>query len=207
MRAGETGTVLDWSLHFTYAAYSCGAELVLQFQTFTEECSGTGTGAGNGFVDPGEDITVQAVLLNNGSVETQQVWGALSTTSPWVTITRSTATFPDIPPGAQGASNPDHFAFRVDPSAPCGQALPLNLHMVSWEKPMGWDDNFAVTVGEVAPGPPEYLLNEDCEDFVYGWPMGTEWAAEAFSGTPWHKSWDSVCNAGDALMNTGGSCS
>jgi hypothetical protein len=131
---------------------ACGPALAQQSHSFTDVCNGTGTGSGDGIVDPGEDIALQVTLFNGGSSGATGVSAIISTATAGITVTDNYATFPDIAAGATGASQPNHYSFRVDPSVACGTVISFSIHMVSNEKPAGWDDSFTVTVGSVAQG-------------------------------------------------------
>jgi hypothetical protein len=108
---------------------------------------------GNGYVDPGEDITVPVTLVNVGMQGATGVSATLSTTTPGVTVTTGTATFPAIAAnGGTGASDPPHFVYRVDPGVACGTVIDFTLHAVCDQDPVGTDSAFTMTVGHVVSG-------------------------------------------------------
>ena len=200
---GETGTVVDWSLRPTYAAYDCGFQLDLQSFTPNDTCSGTGAGDGDGMPDPGEDVAIPVTLLNSGSQEAQQISCTLTSTSPWVTITRGSATFPDILPGGQGISYPDHLGFRVNSATPCNTVLEFSLHVECWQDLTGWDQAFTLTVGESTP---EGVITLFEEVFgASGWPESTGWVHEIISeeGKGWSRRYDDSCGSAYSLSHQG----
>ena len=131
----------------------CVPTLERQSHSFTDACSGTGSGVGNGYVDPGEDITVPVTLENTGMQDATNVSATLSTVTPGITVTTATAIFPNIAAnGGTGLSDSPHFVYRVDPSVACGTVINFNLHAVCTEDPVGTDSAFTMTVGQVVPG-------------------------------------------------------
>jgi subtilisin-like proprotein convertase family protein len=200
--AGVTGTVVEWSLRPKYASYSCGLELTLRELLPLDSCSGSGGGTNDGIVDPGEDVTLKPWLLNNGSVWAEQVWGSLTSTSPWVTVTHGLATFPDLAPGAQAISLPEHFGFRVSPAAPCGEVLAVNLHVECWQDPAGWEVPLTFTVGQIVPGSTETAF----EELFSGaeWPGTTGWTLERLAGDGvfWRQQYTMACDAEYGLERT-----
>jgi subtilisin-like proprotein convertase family protein len=147
---GDTGTLNSWSITFTYPAQSCGPSLEYQTSTFTDTCSGTGSGNNNGVIDAGEDITLQITLHNNGTSGTTGVSATISTTTPGITITDNYATFPNIPADGTGTSEANHFSFKVGTSVTCGTTINFSIHITSNEG--SWDDTFSLTVGTILPG-------------------------------------------------------
>lgn len=84
------------------------------------------TPLGSGAVLPGGSAQLRVQLVNHGAAKATAVSGTLTSTSPYVTITQATSSYPNVSPGAT-ATNPIAFAFTVDPSTPCGTQLPLSL--------------------------------------------------------------------------------
>lgn len=83
-------------------------------------------GNANGFIDPGETDKLSVQLANTGNGPATNVTATLTTTSPLVTVTTGTATYPDIP--ANGTTGPNApFAFQVSNSLPCGQPITFTL--------------------------------------------------------------------------------
>jgi subtilisin-like proprotein convertase family protein len=84
------------------------------------------TPVGSDAVLPGGSAQLRVQLINNGAAKATAVTATLSSSSPLVTVTQPTSTYPTIFPGAT-ATNPMAFAITVDAMAPCGAQLPLTL--------------------------------------------------------------------------------
>jgi subtilisin-like proprotein convertase family protein len=84
--------------------------------------------SGNGAADPGEAASLQVTLNNTGLIGVTGVSAVLSTTTPGVTITQATTTFPNVPVGGFAVSAAN-FEFSVDPSVACGTLMQFNLHV------------------------------------------------------------------------------
>jgi len=69
-------------------------------------CEMTGTGRG--------PSTVSVTLVNDGFGDASGVSGVLRTSTPGVSVTDSTALFPDLAPGASGSSLGSHFEVFLD---------------------------------------------------------------------------------------------
>ncbi len=194
--SGDAGTLNAWSINFTYPAQSCGASLEYQSNSFTEACNGTGSGGGNGYIDPGEDVTVQLTLHNNGTSGVTGVTGTLSTSTTGVTVTDATASFPNIAADGTGGSISNHFAFHVDSTVACGTVLDFTIHMASNEG--SWDDSFSLTVGNVVPGG---TITDFSQNFTGGSPpaLPTGWTESHTSGNAWLTSASYYCGAANGL--------
>jgi hypothetical protein len=140
----------DISITYAGVPMSCGSDVHLQSKSMTDYCSGGGVGSGDGYIDPGEDITVQATLINRGAQTATGVSSTLSTTTPGVTVTIPTESFPDIASGATASAPSPYFKFTVDPSVACGTTINFNLHTTCAQG--SWDDTFTMTVGLITPG-------------------------------------------------------
>jgi subtilisin-like proprotein convertase family protein len=88
--------------------------------------SAIGGGNGNGLIDPNECNTLTITLQNLGSGQATNVSATLATSTPDVTITQPTSTYPDIPPGGT-ATNNTPFEVSTSPSFICGIAVNLTL--------------------------------------------------------------------------------
>lgn len=84
-------------------------------QTGIEDSMG---GDGDGVADPGEAIQLAVTLKNKGHATARQVRATYSTTSPYATVTDSTAEFPDIPGQVSGRSLAPHFGMTIAPDTP-----------------------------------------------------------------------------------------
>ena len=95
-------------------------------------------GNNDGTANPGEPITMQVMLHNLGNQAAENISATIAADSPYVTITDSSAQFPDIPAGGTGQCAGDSFAFTVADDAPDRQQLVFTL---SWSA-----DNGAKTI-------------------------------------------------------------
>jgi len=93
---------------------------------FLELGTVTTTGSSGGFVLPGGTGRITAQLVNNGGAGAGVVRGTLSTTTPGVTITTASSSYPNIDPGSSG-SNATPFAFSLASSADCGTKIDFRL--------------------------------------------------------------------------------
>ncbi len=196
--SGDTGTLNSWSITFTYPAQACGPSLEYQSSTFTDTCNGTGSGSNDGIIDAGEDILLQITLHNNGTSDTTGVSATISTTTPGITITDNTSTFPNIPADGTGTSEGDHFSFKVDPSLTCGTTIDFNIHITSNEKPAGWNDTFQLTVGQAIPGGSITVFSENFSSVTPpNLPAG--WTRSKTSGNDWQSTNSYYCNAAGGM--------
>ena len=144
----DTGSITSWTLNLTYAAGTCGASAAYQSNTRTDSCVAGGTGSGDGVVDRGEDVASTITIRNSGTITLTNVSATLTTTTPGVTVTRSTATYPDIAAGANAPSNAPGFAYAVGPTVPCGSDIAFALSIRTTQGT--FTDSFTVRVG--SPG-------------------------------------------------------
>jgi hypothetical protein len=145
----------------------------------TDHCGGGGPGDGDGILDPGESAIVQVTTQNIGTLTATGVSAVLTTTTPGITITNNTATFPDIAPQQIATSNPPHFSLVVASDVPCGTVILLTLVYTSNEGI--WTDTFSLLVG---PNPSTLLS----EDFASGIP-GTWTIIDGGSGGGTASTW------------------
>ncbi len=52
----DTGSITGWELSLTYPSQSCGAAVEYQSSQKNDTCNGTGSGGGNGVIEPGETV-------------------------------------------------------------------------------------------------------------------------------------------------------
>ncbi len=83
-------------------------------------------GNGNGVLDINECDSFDVQIVNNGTATATDIRATLSTTTPGVAVTQSTATYPDIQPGA-AVANATHFTVSVSTNVACGQTITLSL--------------------------------------------------------------------------------
>lgn len=144
----DTGTLISWSLTFTYPAEPCGTRLEYQSHMVLDDCSGYGSG-GDGIVDQGESVVLPITIHNAGLGAVTGINATVSTTTTGVTVTANTATFPDLAAGGSGTSDPPHFAFDVAGTVSCGTNISFTIDFVANQG--AWSDTFTVPVG--GPGP------------------------------------------------------
>ena len=84
-------------------------------------------GDGDGILDPGETINLSVTLKNTGPITATGVSAILSTSTPGINITNSSATFPAIASGATQVSDSPSFSFQIDPSVQPGTRADFNL--------------------------------------------------------------------------------
>ena len=88
----------------------------------------------DGVVEPGEGFTLSETLRNRGDAAASGVAGALSTSSPNLTLTGTASVYPGIPAGST-AANSTPFAGRVSSADSCGSTLPMSLAVSSDQGP------------------------------------------------------------------------
>jgi len=89
-------------------------------------------GNGNGFIDPGETITLTIPALNNfNCADLTAVVGALSASTTGVTVTDSSGDYGAVVAG--GASNGTTYQFTVASTVPCGAEIIFTLILTSAE--------------------------------------------------------------------------
>ncbi len=79
-----------------------------------------------GPVLPGASDTLRVQLINNGGAKATAVTATLASTTPGVTVTQATSSYPAVAAGAT-ATNPTAYAFTVSPTVACGAQLAFTL--------------------------------------------------------------------------------
>ncbi len=104
------------------------------------------SGNNNGIMDPGESIILQLGLRNDGGSGVSGLTGTLRTSSPYIHMVDSVASFGTLDPGSQGSGE---FAFDVDSATP----VPQNIDFVLLFNGNGGNYidsiQFTLTVGDV----------------------------------------------------------
>ena len=136
----------------------CSAELVYQGNTMTEACNGSGSGGGNTILEPGEDATIGITMFNNGMANATGVSATLSSSTPGITVTTGSATYPDINAGAAGTSA-TNYVVHVDPSVTCVTTANFTLHSTSVQNPAGTDSYFTIDVGQAGGAVTDFSEN------------------------------------------------
>ena len=137
IRSALTGTALDieadgrdrdsgFGLLEAFDALTAGGAQPAPFLELGAVSSSELGGDGDGTVEPGESAHLTVDLKNIGGGAAQNVAGVLSTTTPGVSVTSASSSWPAITPGAS-APNDVPFAFSLDSSSTCGLAPDLEL--------------------------------------------------------------------------------
>lgn len=132
---------------------SCTADPVYQSNTFSDNCSGGGAGDNNGYIDAGETITVRPVLKNVGTEDATGISATLSTTTPGVTVTGTTATYPDLAIDETGACEYPYFTFVVSSGMACESKIEFSLLITAVTGGGPWTQNFTMFVGDITYTP------------------------------------------------------
>ncbi|MCK4403954.1 MAG: hypothetical protein KAW02_02575 [candidate division Zixibacteria bacterium] len=103
-------------------------------------------GNGNGKPDPGETCDMTITLKNDGSQGEIQVTADLVSYDPYVTITVSSASYPDIPAGGTGSSLTP-YRFTVEQDCPLGHKASMILQISGWG-PYYTEETFDVLIGQ-----------------------------------------------------------
>jgi subtilisin-like proprotein convertase family protein len=176
----DVGTIDSWSITFTYPAEACGPHLKYNAHVVTDFCGGMGMGAGNQIVDPGEDIVLRVILKNDGSDPTTGITATLTTSTPGVTVTSETGSYPDLMPGESSPGdlvNP--FSFTVGAGVACGTAI--DFQVVTTCNEGEWTEYFTIVVGQ--PGSPP-----DCNNCLIappGYVNDLQWMPDSTTGLEW----------------------
>jgi len=93
---------------------------------FLDLATVTATPTGSDAFLPGKGGTVVVALINNGGAQATNVKATLTSSSPFVTITQASATYPTLPSGAS-AANATPFAFSLSSTTPCGGVVDFTL--------------------------------------------------------------------------------
>jgi hypothetical protein len=97
---------------------------VLAFGAATTTAVG---GDGDNFIEPGEGGALTVAVANVGGATALGVSATLTTSTPGVTITSATSSYPNIGSNGQSANNITPFAFTLANTATCGVAIDFTL--------------------------------------------------------------------------------
>jgi len=103
-------------------------------------------GNDNGKPDPGETCDVTVTLRNDGSEGEMEVVAELLSYDPYVTITVSSASYPDIPAG-ETSSSLTPYQFEAHGNCPQGHSATMILQISGWG-PYSTVDTFEVLIGQ-----------------------------------------------------------
>lgn len=113
----------------------CVASVAVTGCRATDSCPFGGAGDVNGFVEPGENVSVLVDLFNSLPDTATAVTATVSTGTPGVNLTLpATLDFGDMPSGT-AATSVAPFAFSVDETVPCGTDLVFDFAISSVEGP------------------------------------------------------------------------
>ena len=120
-------------------------------------------GDGDGFLDPGDTITLSVTLKNSASDTATQVEAELSSSTLEITIIDSIVSFPDIPPGEERTS--EEFVLVIDSSVTPGTKVNFTLDITANEG--SWQDSLYDFVGKF-----DAAFFDDMENGDRGWTHG-----------------------------------
>ena len=147
----DVGTIDNWTLSLTYPAAACGPHSSYVTQTLVADtCSTGGAGNGNSIWDAGESEQVKVTITNDGTNPLTGVTVTLTPTTPGVTMTTATASYPTIAAGANADSLAPHFTAHLDYSLACGGSAGFNVTITANEGI--WTGSFTHAVGQVLSG-------------------------------------------------------
>jgi hypothetical protein len=121
------------------------------------------SGDADSVADPGESVVLAMGLSNSGWLTATGVTAVLTTLTPGITVTTSSAAFPDIEPDSTGWSVSPHFSFSVSGDMLCGRTAEF-LVSISSNEGVAVDD-FEIIVGEAGT-----VLFDDAE-IDLGWSL------------------------------------
>ena len=152
--------------------------------TYKDHLATDSAGDNDGVIEPDETINLQLTLENVRFEDATNVSAILRTSHSGITVTDSSATFPDIPDSQERTSDYPHFTFYVDPSVPPGTRVDFLLTI---EADQGsYVDSFYLFVDELL-----YIFSDDMEGGDNGWTHGytmgeDDWLHGVISG--WSRS-------------------
>ncbi|HET9239634.1 MAG TPA: proprotein convertase P-domain-containing protein [Oligoflexus sp.] len=82
--------------------------------------------SGDGIVNPGEEVDLNITVKNSGTLVATRVQGTISSLDQLATAVTPSSDYPDLEPG-QSSANATALRIRVNPDAPCGSLLKLQL--------------------------------------------------------------------------------
>ncbi len=80
-------------------------------------------GNNNGIIEPGETISLQIKLTNNGTIAANNVSGTLAVTGGTATMGNATSAYPNIASSGGTGTNTTNYTFTVGAGQPCGNTL------------------------------------------------------------------------------------
>jgi hypothetical protein len=107
-------------------------------------------GNGDGFVEPGEAGTLAVQLTNTGVNDATGITSFLSTSTPGVSITQASSSYPAIPNTNGAATNTTPFNFAISSTASCPSSIDFTLTVNYTGGPSPKALNFSVAVSQTA---------------------------------------------------------
>ncbi|HKS35883.1 MAG TPA: S8 family serine peptidase, partial [Verrucomicrobiae bacterium] len=139
-QAGQTGQLISARLELI------GAPVNPLSYTGAGLTEMAGAANGNGTLDPGETVQANFFLRNNSSTAIADLTGALTTTTPGVTLLQAGSSYAGLAAGAL-ATNMPAFAYRVSRNVPCGTVIHFSL--VSTNQTVRLTNHFLQVVGQL----------------------------------------------------------
>lgn len=137
-----TDTVTAVSVYFQQAT-----RVDVQLTALPNEPDLAYAGHNGGLVDPGDNVSANITLMNNGAGISFNTVGVLSSDDPYVTVTQPTSGYPNI--GALGgtAVSNDQYQFSVDGSCPTNYTAQFRMDVTA---DGGYVDSifFSIMVGQ-----------------------------------------------------------
>ena len=142
----------------------------------------------NGYLDPGETVTMSCTLLNNGLTTAGSIYGELTSTDIRVSVSDDIGYFGTISGSGGTASNTsDTFEITANTQTVVGLQIPMNLNLYNAD---GYDSTvqFLLEIGEITVNDPVgpdsygYLAYDDGDTDYYSVPI-YDWIEINSTGT------------------------
>jgi hypothetical protein len=167
------------------------------------------SGNNNGIINSNECANLDVALKNNGCADERRISATLTTTTPGVTVTQGSSSYPNLAIDASGA-NTTPFQIQTSADFACGTNIEVNLHLTyaSGTKVI----SFTVPTCTGGPNQPIPLSSLTTSDLTQtdrlgrdGQPSGCDGKGcpgGGFAGTKYYKTYDFTNNgAAPACFN------
>lgn len=128
-------------------------------------------GNGNGRIEPGETVYLTDTLANASAAGVTNCTGVLRTSSSYITLIDSTATFGTVPSGGSANNGSNRFQYSADGATPPGTVVDFTLHLTG-DGGYSQDLEFTQMVGvsglQVIWGPKQLEIEPGDTHFIYG---------------------------------------
>jgi subtilisin-like proprotein convertase family protein len=111
---------------FAFALVAAPSAALASPLPLTHQTTAVADTPNDGVLAPGDDLAIVETVHNGGASLLDGLQATLSSSTPGVTVTQATRSYPDIAPGADGA-NVLPFHVQLLSSMPCGTTLALSL--------------------------------------------------------------------------------